>query len=50
MFILGNIDPYGVMVKGKPDDVEDAVKNATIMVLMLYGQGAIFSPPIAPKI
>ena len=28
MFILGNIDPYGVMVKGKPDDVEDAVKNA----------------------
>ncbi len=28
MFILGNIDPYGVMVKGKPDDVEKAVKDA----------------------
>ncbi len=28
MFILGNIDPYGVMVKGKPDDVEDSVKDA----------------------
>jgi [methyl-Co(III) methanol-specific corrinoid protein]:coenzyme M methyltransferase len=28
MFILGNIDPYGVMVKGKPDDVENAVKDA----------------------
>jgi [methyl-Co(III) methanol-specific corrinoid protein]:coenzyme M methyltransferase len=28
MFILGNIDPYGVVVKGKPDDVENAVKDA----------------------
>ena len=28
MFILGNIDPYGVIVKGKPDDVENAVKDA----------------------
>ncbi len=28
MFILGNIDPYGVMVKGKPHDVEKAVKDA----------------------
>ena len=28
MFILGNVDPYGVMVKGKPNDVEDSVKDA----------------------
>lgn len=28
MFILGNIDPYGVVVKGKPDEVENAVKDA----------------------
>ena len=27
-FILGNIDPYGVIVKGKPDDVDNAVKEA----------------------
>ena len=26
--ILGNIDAYGVMVQGKPDDVEKAVKDA----------------------
>jgi [methyl-Co(III) methanol-specific corrinoid protein]:coenzyme M methyltransferase len=27
-FILGNIDPYMVIVKGKPDDVNNAVKEA----------------------
>jgi len=27
MLILGNIDPYGVMVEGKPDDVDNAVKE-----------------------
>ena len=27
-FILGNIDPYMVIVKGKPDDVDNAVKEA----------------------
>jgi [methyl-Co(III) methanol-specific corrinoid protein]:coenzyme M methyltransferase len=27
-FILGNIDPYMVIVKGKPDDVDHAVKEA----------------------
>jgi [methyl-Co(III) methanol-specific corrinoid protein]:coenzyme M methyltransferase len=27
-FILGNIDPYMVIVKGKPDDVDSAVKEA----------------------
>jgi [methyl-Co(III) methanol-specific corrinoid protein]:coenzyme M methyltransferase len=28
LMILGNIDPYGVMVKGKPDEIETAVKDA----------------------
>jgi len=28
VFILGNIDPYGVVVKGKPNDVENAAKDA----------------------
>lgn len=28
MLILGNIDAYGVMVQGKPDDVDKAVKEA----------------------
>ena len=28
MLILGNIDPYGVVVKGKPDDVDNAVREA----------------------
>ena len=28
VFILGNIDPYRVIVKGKPDDVDNAVKDA----------------------
>jgi [methyl-Co(III) methanol-specific corrinoid protein]:coenzyme M methyltransferase len=30
MLIFGNIDPYGVMVEGKPDDVDNAVKEAII--------------------
>lgn len=28
VFILGNIDPYKVLVKGNPDDVDNAVKSA----------------------
>ena len=28
MPILGNIDPYGVVVQGKPEDVDNAVKEA----------------------
>ena len=28
MLILGNIDAYGVMVLGKPEDVDNAVKEA----------------------
>jgi len=28
MLILGNIDPYGVIVQGKPEDVDNAVKEA----------------------
>ena len=26
--IFGNIDPYGVMVEGKPEDIDNAVKEA----------------------
>jgi [methyl-Co(III) methanol-specific corrinoid protein]:coenzyme M methyltransferase len=28
VLIFGNIDPYGVMAKGKPDDIDTAVKEA----------------------
>lgn len=28
MLILGNIDPFGVIVQGKPEDVDNAVKEA----------------------
>jgi len=28
MPLLGNIDAYGVLVEGKPEDVENAVKEA----------------------
>jgi [methyl-Co(III) methanol-specific corrinoid protein]:coenzyme M methyltransferase len=28
LFILGNVDQYGVMVKGKPDDIDHAVKTS----------------------
>ncbi|MBL7212550.1 MAG: MtaA/CmuA family methyltransferase [Desulfobacteraceae bacterium] len=28
LLILGNVDPYGVMVNGKPNDIDNAVKEA----------------------
>jgi [methyl-Co(III) methanol-specific corrinoid protein]:coenzyme M methyltransferase len=47
-FILGNIDPYMVIVKGKPDDVDNAVKEAVANGVNAIWPGCdIF--PTAPK-
>jgi len=46
--ILGNIDPYKVIVTGKPDDVDTAVKEAVANGVNAIWPGCdIF--PTAPK-
>jgi [methyl-Co(III) methanol-specific corrinoid protein]:coenzyme M methyltransferase len=46
--ILGNIDPYKVIVTGKPDDVDNAVKEAVANGVNAIWPGCdIF--PTAPK-
>lgn len=48
VFILGNIDPYKVIVTGKPDDVDNAVKEAVANGVNAIWPGCdIF--PTAPK-
>jgi [methyl-Co(III) methanol-specific corrinoid protein]:coenzyme M methyltransferase len=48
ILIFGNIDPYGVMVEGKPDDVDNAVKEAIANTVNAVWPGCDIWPTV-PK-
>jgi [methyl-Co(III) methanol-specific corrinoid protein]:coenzyme M methyltransferase len=49
IFILGNVDPYGVMVKGTPDDIDSAVKQAIANGVDAPWPGDDIFPTVPPE-
>ncbi|MCP4665023.1 MAG: methyltransferase, partial [Deltaproteobacteria bacterium] len=49
IFILGNVDPYGVMVKGTPEDIDKAVKEAIANGVDAPWPGDDIFPTVPPE-
>jgi [methyl-Co(III) methanol-specific corrinoid protein]:coenzyme M methyltransferase len=49
IFILGNVDPYGVMVKGTPEDIDHAVKEAIANGVDAPWPGDDIFPTVPPE-